>query len=95
MQGDGPIIKNVNANPTSASFPVPHGEDGSISLQVDSHKRSLRHASLVPRPSTPPVFDRLQYAKTEGEGASFKLSAESSAESLPVIYPRPPTQKLR
>jgi len=26
---------------------------------------------------------------------SFKLSAESSAESLPVIYPRPPTQKLR
>ena len=23
---------------------------------------------LVPRPSTPPVFDRLQYAKTEGEG---------------------------
>jgi len=26
---------------------------------------------------------------------SFKLSAESSAESLSVIYPRPPTQKLR
>jgi len=26
---------------------------------------------------------------------SFKLSAESSAESLPVIYPRPPTQKHR
>ena len=25
-------------------------------------------SSLVPRPSTPPVFDRLQYAKTEGEG---------------------------
>jgi len=24
--------------------------------------------SLIPRPSTPPVFDRLQYAKTEGEG---------------------------
>ena len=24
-------------------------------------------ASLVPRPSTPPVFDHLQYAKTEGE----------------------------
>ena len=30
---------------------------------------SLRfERSLVPRPSTPPVFDRLQYAKTEGEG---------------------------
>ena len=24
--------------------------------------------SLIPRPSLPPVFDRLQYAKTEGEG---------------------------
>ena len=24
--------------------------------------------SLVPRPSLAPVFDRLQYAKTEGEG---------------------------
>jgi len=36
MQGDGPIIKNVNATPTSASCPVPHGEDGSVSLQVDS-----------------------------------------------------------
>ena len=25
-------------------------------------------SSLVRRPSTPPVFDRFQYAKTEGEG---------------------------
>ena len=27
-----------------------------------------RQVSLVPRPSTPPVFDRLLYAKMEGEG---------------------------
>ena len=27
-----------------------------------------RMYSLGPRPSTPPVFDRLQYANTEGEG---------------------------
>ena len=26
------------------------------------------HPSLVPRPSPAPVFDHLQYAKTEGEG---------------------------
>ena len=26
--------------------------------------------SLVPKPSTPPVFDRLQYANTEGEDLS-------------------------
>jgi len=31
-------------------------------------KRNATNTSLVPRPSTPPVFDRLQYAKTEGEG---------------------------
>ena len=29
---------------------------------------TLLCGSLVPRPCTPPVFDRLQYAKTEGEG---------------------------
>ena len=28
----------------------------------------LIQSSLVPRPSPAPVFDRLQYAKTEGEG---------------------------
>jgi len=28
-------------------------------------------ASLIPRPSMPPVFDCLQYAKIEGEGLNF------------------------
>ena len=38
-------------------------------LLVDIFLCSQVHGtSLVPRPSTPPVFDRLQYAKTEGEG---------------------------
>jgi len=30
--------------------------------------------SLDPRPSTPPVFDCLQYAKTEGEGLGFFIT---------------------
>ena len=30
--------------------------------------REKRKPSLVPRPFPPPVFDRLQYANTEGEG---------------------------
>ena len=30
-------------------------------------------ASLVPRLFTPPVFDRLQYAKTEGEGLGERV----------------------
>jgi len=29
---------------------------------------SVGRCSLIPRPSMPPVFDRLQYAKTEEEG---------------------------
>ena len=37
--------------------------------------------SLVPRPSTPPVFDRLQYAKTEGL-AYCKRSKTGGAEGL-------------
>ena len=34
----------------------------------DKHKVTTSHTSLVPRPFPPPVFDRLQYANTEGEG---------------------------
>ena len=30
--------------------------------------RNCLAVSLVPRPFPPPVFDRLQYTKTEGEG---------------------------
>ena len=34
----------------------------------------LRIPSLIPRPSTPPVFDCLQYAKTGGvEGLGMRL----------------------
>ena len=39
--------------------------------RVLTHTASINSAmypSLVPRPSPAPVFDRLQYAKTEGEG---------------------------
>jgi len=32
------------------------------------HVHMYQHPSLVPRPFPPPVFDRLQYANTEGEG---------------------------
>ena len=40
--------------------------------------------SLVPRPSPPPVFDRLQYAKTEGEGL-VNLSMWSAAQASHVV----------
>ena len=47
-------------------------ERGGVCEREMCEERSMGYererGSLVPRPSTPPVFDRLQYAKTEGEG---------------------------
>ena len=34
--------------------------------------------SLVPRPFPPPVFDRLKYAKTEGEGLGERVTCMMS-----------------
>ena len=45
-----------------------------LKIHIKEHKAATRRgeteksASLVPRPSPAPVFDRLQYAKTEPEG---------------------------
>ena len=36
------------------------------------------HASLVPRPFLPPVFDRILYAKTEGEGLGERVTCVTS-----------------
>ena len=38
----------------------------------------LGAASLVPRPFPPPVCDRLQYAKTEGEGLGERVTCVMS-----------------
>ena len=35
-------------------------------------------SSLVPRPFSPPVFDRLQYAKMEGEGLGERVTCVTS-----------------
>ena len=35
---------------------------------------SLLYASPAPRPISPPVFDRILYAKTEGEGLGEKVT---------------------
>jgi len=59
--------------------------------------------SLVPRPPRPAFVACSTKSGGEGPGGvgpassyppSHPRSAESSAESLPVIYPRPPTRKL-
>ena len=34
--------------------------------------------SLVPRPFLPPVFDRILYAKTEGEGLGERVTCVTS-----------------
>ena len=37
-----------------------------------------RGSSLVPRPFPPPVFDRILYAKTEGEGLGERVTCVTS-----------------
>ena len=39
-----------------------------VNLPVLLGGSDVTSISVVPRPSMPPVFDRLQYAKMEGEG---------------------------
>ena len=41
-------------------------------------RASDRRFSLLPRPFPPPVFDRLQYAKTEGEGLGERVTFVTS-----------------
>ena len=39
---------------------------------------TLAIVSLVPRPFPPPVFDRILYAKTEGEGLEERVTCVTS-----------------
>ena len=43
-----------------------------------------RGSSLVPRPSPAPVFDRLQYARTEPEGGGCSVFARTSLDTHTV-----------
>ena len=52
---------------------------------------TLACCSLVPRPSPAPVFDRLQYAKTEGEGL-VNLTGSRHEDIFTFISPA--TEKL-
>ena len=45
-----------------------------------------RGSSLVPRPSPAPVFDRLQYAKTEAEGGGCSVFACTSLDNHIVSH---------
>ena len=42
--------------------------------QMIVNNKELQPIWLVPRPFPPPVFDRLQYAKTEGEGLGERVT---------------------
>jgi len=55
----------------------------------DSHRYCCHavYVSLVPRPSTPPVFNRLQYAKTEGEGLGNFITWSAARPSNVVTPP--------
>ena len=59
-----------------------NGEEGRMKRRtlVDqgTHRLHVGISSHVLRPSLRPVFDHLQYAKTEGEGTYMKLSEKFS-----------------
>ena len=42
----------------------------------------ITHCSLVPRPFPPPVFDRLQYANTKGEGLGDLVTCGTSGRQM-------------
>ena len=58
------------------------------------------YGSLVPRPFPSPVFDRLQYAKTEGEGLEKENVTVSSSwtryykKDLDILRRAPPPSRL-
>ena len=47
-----------------------------VNIQLKCQRFKL--ASLVPRPFLPPIFDRLQYAKMEGEGLRERVTCVTS-----------------
>jgi len=58
---------------------------------------SLGRCSLIPRPSMPPVFDHLQYAKTEEEGRLLRggvTTFDSCAADHVMKFPRKVTVAL-
>ena len=47
---------------------------GYIDWECRKYTWVIRGHSLVPRPFPPPVFDRIPYAKTEGEGLGERVT---------------------
>ena len=54
------------------------GLDSVLDYRLDCRTCTLCNASLVPRLFPPPVFDRILYAKTEGEGLGERVTCVTS-----------------
>ena len=92
-------VKNYAANVFIYFSHITWSDIGKVNPQLSGFKCVLHvhHISLVPRPSTRPVFDRLQYAKMEGEGlgnfimwsaarlTSHILDAKAHSRSYPQL----------
>ena len=76
---------------SSHQRPIPSVLRGTLSWSSDPHAigqiDEFNIASLVPRPSPPPVFDRLQYAKTKGGGQYRWHTSHISLVSFPYCKP--------
>jgi len=49
------------------------------------HSKSVVMSSLVPRPFPPPVFDRLQYANTDGEGLGDLITGRQKVDTRGAV----------
>ena len=49
-----------------------------LQLELELSGLVYINSSLVPRPFPPPVFDRILYAKTEGEGLGERVTCVTS-----------------
>ena len=64
-------------------------KDSRVRIPVSVSAGEEAHPSLVPRPSDCPVFDRLQYAKLEGEdlaGPFYHMNDVLSGEGSPITF---------
>ena len=65
----GPLVEPGTTLPISKGTLTPEWKAACLTLIP---------SSLVPRPFPPPVFDRILYAKTEGEGLGERVTCVTS-----------------
>ena len=72
------LHKHTSQNSLGILEALPYFEPRSLIFVPNIWQGKCFFCSLVPRPFPPPVFDRLQYAKMEGEGLGERVTCVTS-----------------